>query len=78
MNLCPSNPRLHNHPVQCDGTSWKRIRFSSRMIGGEAHRGVRMEHSRLRKPSVGQSESTRPGDRVFLAAAAKGMPPLPN
>ena len=37
-----------------------------------------MEHSRLRKPSVSQGEGALPGDRAFLAAAAKCMPPMPN
>ena len=37
-----------------------------------------MERARLRKPSVSQGENTRPGDRVFLAAAAKCLPPMPN
>ena len=37
-----------------------------------------MERARLRKPAVSQGENTRPGDRVFLAAAAKGMPPMPH
>ena len=37
-----------------------------------------MEHARLRKPSVSQGKGTLPGDRAFLAAAAKCVPPLPN
>ena len=37
-----------------------------------------MEYARLREPSVSQSESTGPGDRAFLAAAAKCAPPLPD
>jgi len=37
-----------------------------------------MEHARLRKPSVSQGKDTLPGDRAFLAAAAKGLPPMPN
>ena len=37
-----------------------------------------MEYVRLREPSVRQSESTGPGDRAFLAAAAKCAPPLPD
>ena len=37
-----------------------------------------MEHARLRKPSVSQGEDTLPGDRAFLAAAAKCLPPMPN
>jgi len=48
------------------------------MTGGKANRGVRMEHSRLRKPSVSQGENTRPGERVLLATAAKCTPPMPN
>ena len=50
----------------------------SQMHGGEANCRVRMEHARLREPSVCQGENTRPGDRVFLAAAAKCPPPLPD
>ena len=37
-----------------------------------------MEHARLRKPSVSQGKGTLPGDRAFLAAAAKCPPPMPN
>jgi hypothetical protein len=37
-----------------------------------------MEHARLRKPSVSQGKGTLPGDRAFLAAAAKCVPPKPN
>jgi hypothetical protein len=48
------------------------------MTGGEAISGIRMEHSRLRKPSFSQSEGTRPGDRAFLASAAECMPPMPE
>src|SRR5229473_3490980 len=77
-NLSPSNPRLHNEPVQHERVPWKRIRFLSRMTGGEACRGIRMEHSRLRKPVLSQGEDTLPGDRPFLAAAAKCMPPMPK
>src|ERR1700683_1296121 len=46
------------------------------MTGGKAIRGIRMEYARARKPSVSQSESTLPGNRVLLAAAAKCMPPV--
>ena len=55
-----------------------RIRFLSRMTGGNAICGIRMEYARLREPAVSQSESTGPGDRAFLAAAAKCSPPLPD
>jgi hypothetical protein len=48
------------------------------MTGGKANRGVRMEHSRLRKPSVSQGENTRPRERVLLATAAECTPPMPN
>jgi len=34
-----------------------------------------MERSRLRKPSLSQSESARPGNRVFLTPAANSTPP---
>src|SRR6266404_8754200 len=40
-NLSPSNPRLHNEPVQHERVPWKRIRFLSRMTGGKANR-IRM------------------------------------
>src|SRR5882724_9203990 len=48
------------------------------MTGGKANGRIGMERARLRKPAVSQGENTRPGDRVFLAAAAKCMPPMPN
>src|ERR1700674_4109408 len=48
------------------------------MTGGKAICGIRMEYSRGREPSVSQSESTCPGERAFLAAAAKCSPPLPD
>src|ERR1019366_1454011 len=47
------------------------------MTGGKANGRIWMERARLRKPSVSQGENTRPGDRVFLAAAAKCLPPMP-
>ena len=34
-----------------------------------------MERTRLREPSLGQNESARPVDPVFLAPAANGTPP---
>ena len=37
-----------------------------------------MEHSRLRKPALSQSERTRPSDRVFLASTAECTPPMPE
>ena len=37
-----------------------------------------MKHARLRKPSVSQGKGTLPGDRAFLAAAAKCLPPMLN
>ena len=37
-----------------------------------------MEHSRLRKPALSQSERTLPGDRAFLAATAECTPPMPE
>src|ERR1700682_5972818 len=48
------------------------------MTGGEAISGIRMEHSRIRKPPSTQSEDTRPGDRAFLTSAAECMPPMPK
>jgi hypothetical protein len=41
------------------------------MTGGKAIRRIRMEYPRFRKPSVSQSESTLPGNRVLLAPAAE-------
>ena len=35
-----------------------------------------MERSRLRKPSLSQSEDARPGDPAFLASAANSSPPV--
>ena len=37
-----------------------------------------MEHSRLRKPALSQSEGALPGDRAFLASVAKCTPPMPK
>jgi hypothetical protein len=37
-----------------------------------------MEYARVRKPALSQGENTLPGDRAFLAAAAKCMPPMPK
>ncbi len=34
-----------------------------------------MERTRLREPALGQDESARPVDPVFLAPAANGTPP---
>src|SRR5712691_2743777 len=48
------------------------------MTGGKAICGIRMEYSRLREPSVSQSEHTGPGDRACLTAAAKCAPPPPD
>src|SRR5205807_10533626 len=48
------------------------------MTGGKANRGVRMEHSWLREPSVSYSEHTCPGEPTFLTSAAKRLPPIPS
>jgi hypothetical protein len=48
------------------------------MTGGKASGGIGMEDTRFREPSSSQSEGTLPGDRAFLAAAAKCMPPVPK
>src|SRR6266571_2857710 len=50
------------------------LRNLSRVTGGKANRGVRMEHSRWRKPSGSQGENTRPGERVLLATAVPNQP----
>src|ERR1700674_5983943 len=50
----------------------------SRMTGGKANGGIGMEDTRFREPSSSQSEGTLPGDRAFLASAAKWMPPMPK
>src|SRR6266404_3840697 len=45
------------------------------MSGGEASVRKGMERTRLREPALGQDESARPVDPVFLAPAANGTPP---
>jgi hypothetical protein len=44
-----------------------------RSTGGKANRGVRMEHSRLRKPSVCQGENTRPGDKALSSSTSSRL-----
>ena len=51
------------------------IRFLSRMSGGKASIGERMEHDRWGKPALRRGEHPRPVDSVFLAPAANTMPP---
>jgi len=48
------------------------------MTVGKGNGGIGMEDTRFREPSSSQSEGTLPGDRAFLAAAAKCMPPMPK
>src|SRR5713226_8637604 len=45
------------------------------MTGGKASVRKGMERSRLRKPSLSQTEDARPVDPAFLAPAAKSTPP---
>jgi hypothetical protein len=45
------------------------------MSGGEASVRKGMERTRLREPALGQHESARPVDPVFLAPSANGTPP---
>src|SRR5215469_11204281 len=45
------------------------------MSSGEAGIGIGMEHKRFRKPALCQCKHACPGDPVFLAPAANGMPP---
>jgi hypothetical protein len=60
------------------GSAGSRGVLRSRMTGGKASAGIGMEDTRFREPSSSQSEGTLPGDRAFLAAAAKCMPPVPK
>ena len=55
--------------------AYQRIRFLSRMTGGEASVRKGMERSRLGKPSLSQNEDAGPGDPAFLASTANGTPP---
>ena len=45
------------------------------MTGGETNRGIRMEHTQLRKPSSAQRKHTSPRQMALLAPSAKGTPP---
>jgi len=45
------------------------------MSGGEAVKGIGMEHTRLRKPLCSQLETTDPGVPVSLTAALERLPP---
>src|SRR6266478_308743 len=48
------------------------------MTGGEASVRKGMERTRLREPALGQDESARPVDPVFLASTAEATPPMPD
>src|SRR6516162_10523447 len=45
------------------------------MTGGEADRGIRMEHSGFRNPSSTQRQRAVPGEPIFLAPATQSAPP---
>jgi hypothetical protein len=46
------------------------------MSGGEAVKGPRMEHTRLRKPLCGKFETTDPGVPVSLTTTLERLPPV--
>src|ERR1035441_6645089 len=62
-------------PVQTRTGADYRIRFLSRMSGGEASVRKGMERSRLRKPARSQNQDARPGDPACVTPAAKSSPP---
>src|ERR1035441_9591066 len=51
------------------------MRLLSRMIGGEALRGIRVEHAWRRKPPLGNREHALPRQPTLLTAAAQNVPP---
>src|SRR6266568_3239189 len=51
------------------------MRLLSRMIGGEALRGIRVEHAWGRKPPLGNRDHAFPRHPTPLAATAENMPP---
>jgi len=51
------------------------MRLLSRMIGGEALRGIRMEHAWRRKPPLGNRDHAFPRHPTLLTATAQNVPP---
>ena len=51
------------------------MRLLSRMIGGEALRGIRVERAWRRKPPLGNRDHAFPRHTTPLAATAENMPP---
>src|SRR5664279_5379926 len=51
------------------------MRLLSRMIGGEALRGIGMEHAWRRKPPLGNRDHAFPRHPRLLTAAAQNVPP---
>ncbi len=52
------------------------MRLLSWMSGGEAVKGIRMEHTRCRKPLCSQLQATDPGVPVSLTTALQRLPPV--
>ena len=51
------------------------MRLLSRMIGGEALRGIRVEHAWRRKPPLGNRDHAFPRHPTLLTATAQNVPP---
>ncbi len=51
------------------------MRLLSRMVGGEALRGIRVEHTWRRKPPLGNRDHAFPRHPTLLTAAAQNVPP---
>src|ERR1039457_4903039 len=54
------------------------MRLLSRMFGGEALHGIRVEHAWGRKPPLGNREHAFPRHPTLLAATAQNVPPHAN
>src|SRR5258708_238136 len=76
-NLSPSNPRLHNEPVQHERVRWKRIRLLSRMSSGEATLRIRMQHARSGNPPLNETVDAIPVGPVLLTPTDQCSPPEP-
>src|ERR1700681_3776834 len=62
-------------PARTRTGAYERIRFLSRMSGGEASVRKGVERSRLRNPSLSQLEDACPRNTAFLAPSANSTPP---
>src|ERR1700686_3121512 len=51
------------------------MRLLSRMVGGEAFRGIRVEHAWRRKPPLGNRGHALPRHPTLLTATAQNVPP---